>query len=201
MVEIPLTPDAKFVQAHNIWLRENCRCQDCYTAATNQRKVLFHQFDPEVEVQEATLGKDGQTLSVVWSDGHNSLYDAEWLKQNLYPGVRMAGEKYLWNKLALNTSSPEAVDFTEFTQTDEGLKRVLSDLVQFGFALVRNTPGTEEYTQLAAERLCFVQQTLFGAMWTFTADMARADTAYTSTDLGPHTDTTYLAVPAGIQVR
>lgn len=55
-------------------------------------------------------------------------------------------------------------------------------------------------TQKVSERVCFIQETFFGRMWTFTADLARGDTAYTNMALGAHTDSTYLSCPPGIQV-
>ena len=46
-------------------------------------------------------------------------------------------------------------------------------------------------------RVTFVQETLFGKMWTFTADAERSDTAYSTQALGSHTDLTYMNTPAG----
>jgi trimethyllysine dioxygenase len=66
--------------------------------------------------------------------------------------------------------------------------------------IVKDVEATIEATQQVTEMLCFIQETLYGRMWSFTSDMARADTAYTSLALGAHTDTAYLSVPAGIQV-
>ena len=55
---------------------------------------------------------------------------------------------------------------------------------------------------MAAERLGTVTNTVFGSMWRFTnGELKHQDTAFTSVDLGSHTDNTYFNAPAGIQVR
>lgn len=39
-----------------------------------------------------------------------------------------------------------------------------------------------------------------GGFWDFTANLAHADTAYTTLGLGVHTDTTYFSDPVGLQM-
>ena len=48
-------------------------------------------------------------------------------------------------------------------------------------------------------RVCvlFTRETLYGRMWSFTSDLSRGDTAYTTQALDRHTDTTYLHEPCG----
>ena len=41
---------------------------------------------------------------------------------------------------------------------------------------------------------------VFGHDWSFTADGARSDTAYTTLGIGLHTDATYYTQPMGIQI-
>ena len=52
-----------------------------------------------------------------------------------------------------------------------GLASFLELLVRYGFAIVDGAEASPEGTRLASERLCFVQTTTFGDIWTFTADM------------------------------
>ncbi len=48
--------------------------------------------------------------------------------------------------------------------------------------------------------MCHIDVTLFGKMWSFTANEARDDTSYTNLALGAHNDTSYLSIPMGVQV-
>ena len=107
--------------------------------------------------------------------------------------------KVLWDaKTVANAVSP--VDFGRLMRDDAALTELLSALVIYGFALVGDTPADIEATRQAAERVSHIQETLFGRMWAFTSDMARADTAYTNIELGAHNDNAYLQSPAGLQV-
>ena len=109
--------------------------------------------------------------------------------------------KQLWNASFMTENSFPAVKYNDFMMNQETLKEMLKTLETFGFALVSEVPATIEASASCAERVCFIQETFFGRQWTFTADLARGDTAYTNIALGAHTDTTYLEIPAGIQVQ
>ena len=78
--------------------------------------------------------------------------------------------------------------------------RLLNSLLVYGVGIVKDVEATVEATKLITDRLCFIQETLYGRMWSFTSDMSRGDTAFTNLALGAHTDTTYLSIPVGIQV-
>ena len=104
----------------------------------------------------------------------------------------------LWDGETSTDTAP--VDYDRLLRDESALSELLSSLLKYGFALVSNAPADIEATSVAVKRVCHVQQTLFGRMWAFTSDMARADTAYTNIKLGAHTDTSYLVAPAGLQV-
>ena len=88
---------------------------------------------------------------------------------------------------------------------------------QYGFCYVEGCPVTPEATKSLLERIAVIRHThygkfdctiglesliscLKGGFWDFTSDLASKDTAYTSAALEPHTDTTYFADPAGLQM-
>ena len=50
---------------------------------------------------------------------------------------------------------------------------------------------TAAATEALLRRIGYVRETIFGGIWEFTADLAKADTAYTNLELRPHTDGTY----------
>jgi trimethyllysine dioxygenase len=61
---------------------------------------------------------------------------------------------------------------------------------------VRPTPHA---TESLLRRIAFIRETHYGAFYDFTADLAKADTAYTNIALPAHTDNTYFSDPAGLQ--
>ena len=182
------------------WLRENCRCAECYNADTWQKNVLVHQLRG-VSVAPGSVRTSGDSLRVTWSDGHTSEYSLSALVQHgSSDDQSRKRDKSLWNVEAIRAAHVEAVQFDDFVNDDSSLKKLLDNVVRYGFGLVTGAPVSVDSTQAAAARICPVQQTLFGRMWTFTSDMSRADTAYTNIALGAHTDTSYFSEPAGIQM-
>ena len=107
--------------------------------------------------------------------------------------------KALWTAASMSESRLEPVPYKTFMQDDNGVKSLLESLLKYGIGVVSGSPADEQHTKEVVERVCFIQPTFFGRMWTFTANQARGDTAYTNIALGAHTDSTYLEIPAGIQ--
>lgn len=182
-------------QFHPLWLRENCLCSDCFNHATLQRSVLAHHLSADV----VSVQQTDHELQVSWQDGHQSTYDLTWLADHNYPG-RPGQPQNLWNRDQIKTADIARVPYKDLMTFDRSLAQLLDSLWTWGFGLVEGAPPTEEHTVKAAERISFIQETLFGRSWNFTADLARGDTAYTNIALGAHTDTTYLTSAAGIQV-
>ena len=109
--------------------------------------------------------------------------------------------KKLWTAATMNEKLLDFIRYDEFMHHDSGVKSLMESLLQYGIGIVAPTPADELTTRQVVERVCFIQPTFFGDIWTFTANNARGDTAYTNIALGAHTDTTYLEIPAGIQVN
>jgi len=140
-------------------------------------------------------------LMVTWQDGHVSHYPNIFLTCQSFPASESQAErKFLWNGDKIRNEKLPVVDYQSLMSSTEGLKTLLASLLKYGFGCVGGTPVSLEGTQQVAERVCHVETTLFGKMWSFTSDLAHGDTAYTNLGLGPHTDNAYFSVPAGIQV-
>ena len=184
---------------NTIWLRENCTCSECFNHATTQRNVLYYQLTPQqTAIQSQKL--QGDAVEITWSDGHVSSYQVTWLQSHTVGEDNESITKFLWDNKSITDENVEMVPHEEYMKSDEGLKKLLRSLLKYGIGLVSGATPDIEGTQGVAERVCHVQSTLFGGMWSFTSDMARGDTAFTNIALGAHTDTTYLQLPCGIQV-
>jgi trimethyllysine dioxygenase len=84
--------------------------------------------------------------------------------------------------------------------SDEGVLAWLRLVARYGFCVVTGTPADARSTQALAERVGYVRETIFGGFWEFTADLEKADTAYTNLELRPHTDGTYSHDAPGLQM-
>jgi len=92
------------------------------------------------------------------------------------------------------------VQFDAVMGSDDGVAEWLHKTAEFGFALALGTPPTAQATEALLRRIGYVRETIFGGMWEFTADLTKADTAYTNLELRPHTDGTYSHDAPGAQL-
>jgi trimethyllysine dioxygenase len=102
----------------------------------------------------------------------------------------------LWQAKDLKEQPRPRLTFGEVMESKEGLTKWLHRLEIDGIAFVDDVPTTLEATEQLARRLCFLRETHYSkGMWSFTADLAHADTAYTQLALDAHTDNTYFTEP------
>jgi len=84
--------------------------------------------------------------------------------------------------------------------SDDGVRLWLTTIAQYGFAIVTDTPTTTSATEDLIRRVGYVRETIFGGFWEFTADLSKADLAYTNVHLSAHTDGTYSHDAPGLQM-
>ncbi|KDQ59036.1 hypothetical protein JAAARDRAFT_68604 [Jaapia argillacea MUCL 33604] len=188
---------------HHIWLRDHCRCPNCYHQITKQR--LVNTFEIPIDIKPTKVQAVSEGLEVTWpsSPSHIVVYPWSWLKEHSYnPPVHKkppTSEKVLWgSKIA---QDPPSVTYEEVMAKDnEGLYKWLYKIDRFGFCFVTGVPTTAEATEELSTRIGFIRETQYGKFWDFTSDLAKGDTAYTTLALGAHTDNTYFTDPCGIQL-
>ncbi|XP_035753930.1 trimethyllysine dioxygenase, mitochondrial [Egretta garzetta] len=184
-----------------VWLRDHCRSASCYNAKTNQRSLDTASVD--LGIKPKAVRVDEATLSPIEGpDGHVTRYGLEWLVKNSYEGQKqqVMHPRIFWNAEIYRQAQVPSVDCRSFLETDEGLKEFLQNFLLYGIAFVENVAPTKEDTEILAERISLIRETIYGRMWYFTSDFSRGDTAYTKLALDRHTDTTYFQEPCGIQV-
>ncbi|OAG08024.1 Trimethyllysine dioxygenase [Paraphaeosphaeria sporulosa] len=198
----------------NMWLRDNCQCSSCIHGDTKQR--LLDTFSIPENISIKTCAEFRTYMDVTWSDGHRSQYDKELLNAAVrdprsraevrqgYPdriftwGSEIANNKPTqpWLKPGVSTTTFSA----EGCKTDDDLiLHVLHKIRRYGFCYISNVDATPEATENLLQRIAFIRETHYGGFYDFTADLAKADTAYTNIALPAHTDNTYFSDPAGLQ--
>ncbi|KAG1750200.1 Trimethyllysine dioxygenase, partial [Suillus lakei] len=190
---------------HHIWLRDHCRCPDCFHPITKQR--LLNTFEIPADIKPIHVQGSVDGLEVVWpgtsTKSHSSVYPWAWLQANTYdPALqttpnRCRTRKVLWGSKI--EKSPPSVTYSEVME-DKGLYKWLTNVETFGFCFVSGVPATPEATEELCERIGFIRETQYGKFWEFTADLSKGDTAYTTMALGAHTDNTYFTDPCGLQL-
>ena len=193
---------------HHIWLRDHCRCSDCYNAETHQKELNLLDI-PNVIPKDIQTKED--ELVITWPDDHVTRFTASWLRQHTYddagngelkPNSCEGVNLYLWDKEMIESNKPPYLRFGQVLEDELEWLKLCETIIRYGFAFVRETPTQVQVLQQMGEALSgFVRNTHYGNLWEFSNEaMDHADTAYTADYLRAHTDNTYFTDPTGLQM-
>jgi trimethyllysine dioxygenase len=195
-----------YVDAPAVWLRDHCRCSQCFHEITKQRVIeTFDDIPTDVKVAPNGVEETQDAFKVTWADGHKSTYSKQWLATSgLKKDSRSAERQALtdivfWSGQEIK-ANPPTVSYDSIMHTEEGLKAWLLNIRKYGFSYVDNCPVTPEASEKLLQRIAFIRTTHYGGFYDFTADLSSGDTAYTQLGIGAHTDNTYFSDPAGLQM-
>lgn len=173
-----------------IWLRDHAHDDETFHPITMQRNIHTASIDPGLVGTSVSLANGD--LAIDWSNSERSTLPVEFLAQYRAAdtaSVSLGIEPIRWDA-AMIKDTPSA-PYDAIMNTDEGLLDWLTKVAQYGFALATGVPATAAATKELIERVAYVRQSIFGGFWEMEADMSKADTAYTNTELLSHTDATY----------
>ncbi|XP_028028600.1 trimethyllysine dioxygenase, mitochondrial [Bombyx mandarina] len=180
------------------WLRDHCRCTQCYHANTFQRaKHILELPDSKI----LTLQFDKNSLTIEWDDKHTTEFTADFLSQFDYKTWKNNRrlKPRLWR--GCNVADRIAkVHVDKFLDSDDSSKEVFQSLLDYGVAFITGVQPSAEATETVCKALGGIQHTIFGATWEFTTVADHADTAYTNLPLAAHNDNIYWTEAAGLQI-
>jgi trimethyllysine dioxygenase len=183
-----------------IWLRDHAHDEATLHPVTQQRQLYTASVAPSLSARQVNVTDAG--IEIHWlSDDRPSVLPVEFLERFRRPTAPSAGvdePRLLWD--AQSVQPAPSVPFDDVMNTDEGVAAWLRKVATYGFAIATGTPTTAEATEALARRVGYVRETIFGGFWEFTADLSKADMAYTNLELRPHTDGTYSHDAPGLQM-
>ncbi|XP_078583873.1 gamma-butyrobetaine dioxygenase-like [Branchiostoma floridae x Branchiostoma japonicum] len=190
-----------------VWLRDNCQCPQCFKPDSCSRLVLMSDLDVNVSPVRAESQARGGLLWVEWSDGHQSHYDWQWLKERCFSPHAMSERERAWQRKTqlwgaeITHDLPKA-DFPVLLTDDRALYDFLVILDSVGLVLVQNVPCDVGQVERLANRVAFLKQTSgFGKEFAVVnKSKPGSDMAYTSAKLGLHTDLNYYNYKPGVQM-
>jgi len=185
-----------------LWLRDHGHEPATLHPVTGQRQLDTAAVPADIGASGASLADDGLTLEVIWSTGEQSCFPLEFLWQFRAPrgaAEELAAERVHWDAAGIAGQLPR-VTHDAVMAGEDGLERWLGAVLTHGFCLVEGVPATPADSAALARRIGYLRATIFGSLWDFTADLAKADTAYTTLELRPHTDGTYALDAPGLQL-
>lgn len=199
--QLDLTWDdgSRWPVAH-FWLRDNCRCERCRHPGNGQKLYEIVDLPADLDVRAAEL-VGGETLHVVWSDGHQSDYAQTWLAQHdLCAGARSArmDQPQTWDR-----SIAERMPVGDWPSmlADSGVELAwLEQYTRLGFGLLRNLPLVPGTVAEVGDRLGFVRVTNYGRLFDVMSVPNPTNLAYTAVGLGVHSDNPYRHPSPGVQL-
>ncbi|XP_038076167.1 gamma-butyrobetaine dioxygenase-like [Patiria miniata] len=185
-----------------VWLRDNCRCSECFYPSASQRLMKMTDLDPDVIPSSETIVDDGRVLRVIWPDQHRSDFQAAWLSRRHFSDrprdVVTDPELQSWGA-ELNGNIP-TFDFQKLLEDGAELYNWLDVLNTKGLGLVKGAPTKKGTLRQLAERVAYFKKTLWGEEFQVVSQPNASDLAYTGKTLGFHVDQPYLSYYPGIQM-
>lgn len=188
-----------------LWLRDHAHDGATIHPVTQQRQLDTASLPPDLRATSATADHDVARLT--WQGAAPNLTEVsevpvEFLRRFRAPQtarISTSTRPSLWDGSAI-AEVPIRVAHDEVMDSDDGLRAWLATVARHGFAIVSGTPATAVATEALIRRIAYVRETIFGGFWEFTADLSKADMAYTNLYLSAHTDGTYCHDAPGLQM-
>jgi len=205
--------DNRTAEFKYIWLRDNCKCSQCYHSGTKQKLIDSPTID--VNIHPTSLNVDGEgNLVLDWSehDGtHQTVHNPDWLIKygNCFGhnNFKTPGEDHidkrppltLWDRTTIWNKMPE-MSYAEFMESDNGLLLWLEMFHRYGIAILRGVPVTQGKVIEVVQKFAYVKETSYGVTFDVVAEPDPEHLAYTGTYLHHHTDLNYREKSPGMQL-
>ena len=182
----------------NIWLRDHARDEENWDKRSNQRKTFTATLDFKLKIKSAEILDNGKSIKIIWPDLEKPVtYSYEFLFNNSLNNKSKINSLKLWKENDLDDQI--YIDF-ETVQSNEGYKKFLKNLYQYGFSVVQNCKTEMSSVENIVNKIGYVRNSIFGGLWSFESNEDKADSAYTQEELRPHTDATYSNDAPGLQL-
>ena len=182
----------------NIWLRDHARDEENWDKRSNQRKTFTATLDFKLKIKSADILDNGKSIKIIWPDLEKPVtYSYEFLFNNSLNNKSKINSLKLWKENDLDDQI--YIDF-ETVQSNEGYKKFLKNLYQYGFSVVQNCKTEMSSVENIVNKIGYVRNSIFGGLWSFESNEDKADSAYTQEELRPHTDATYSNDAPGLQL-
>ncbi|CAL4066721.1 unnamed protein product, partial [Meganyctiphanes norvegica] len=184
----------------NLWLRDNCQCEKCYSKVAQARIALFKHLDLNthpVHVQENQNG----SITVEWNDGHLSDFSGEWLHQRAFnPTARQKRRNQYTLKKAPWSADfrSEVFDYSRMVEDDHHMLDWHVAMEKDGFILITNAPDKDVAGPELIEHIGFVKQHHYGAHSPVMVQDDANNVASTNNELGLHNDLVQYEHVAGV---
>ena len=177
-----------------LWLRDNC-------PTGGDKRKAFRTFsiadlDPDLVVVDAWTNDDGD-LEIEFGDGHRSVFDHDWLRDNSPEPHHRLRKPRTQTHLRIGDAIPQ------FELPIRGTIEhcdLLDAVSEWGVALVTDIPSTEIGTERVAGLVGRVRETDSGRLSEIIAEPDAWEFSQTGLALDPRTDDPYRYTPGGCSI-
>lgn len=179
---------------HALWLRDNCSSGGDKVTAFRTFSVV--DLNPDLWVLEAFRNDDGD-LHIEFSDGHESVFEFEWLRAHSHePHDRRGRARHISHFRAGH-------EFERFSLPASGSAQhcdLLESVSRWGAAIVTGVDGEPAGTESVAELIGRVRETDFGRLFDIVTEPDVWTLSQSDLALDPHTDDPYRYAPSGTSI-
>ena len=149
-----------------VWLRDNCRCTDCYDDASKYRLCLVDKLDADIVPVSEKISNDGKILEIKWPELHTSCFSVSWLQQMKFSETAQEWvdpyryPKHLWG--AEMKDKIPTYQFDDIMNKVDSMYDWLQDMVTYGFSIIKNAPTECNTIDRIGNKVFFLKQTHYG---------------------------------------
>ncbi|XP_072039019.1 gamma-butyrobetaine dioxygenase-like [Amphiura filiformis] len=187
-----------------VWLRDNCRCADCFDLSSRYRTCRVIKLDADIVPVSEEIANDGKTLQIKWPGLHTSCYPVSWLVQMRFS--ESAPEwidpyrypKHLWG--AEMKDKIPTFQYDDIMNSDQTLYDWLQAVVTYGLSVIKKAPTECNTIDKLGNRVFFLKQTHYGKVSQLVCLADNTNLGFTTRDLALHVDLPYLEHSPGIEI-
>lgn len=181
-----------------VWLRFNCHCSKCFDATSNMGRLVVSQMPTSFTIKSVDQLDPGKLKVTFEADGHESVFDSDWLRNNCYSKEVIMQRKKEVKPVFTDKNVVSKIPYSEIA-TPEGLYRWLKSISDNGLCLLTGVPTEHKYVMSVIEKIGPVMRNLYGEIYTVQVTQDPINVAYTNEALPFHMDLSQYESPPGIQ--
>ncbi len=182
--------DGSHYELPNLWLRDNCPCDDCRVIQTQEKRFILSDIDAQLAPRAVSLEQN--TVCVSWPDNHQSRFLLDSIQCLLEPPI----QKYApWPSEFI----PQSFGWDPFLNNREVTIAALESFMQFGVILLKQVPREPATLEQLAPVLGPIRELLFDRIHNVSVAGHVYNIAHTSMGLPPHNDFASYSFPPSVQ--
>jgi len=184
------------------WLRDHSESSKDLHPATLQRQIDTFSSPFDSGACKVFIDKSHKHVHIKWGDQSQSTLSTALLECMTHPTApqpKPSISAEIWHNSDDIKVLPE-MTYDHFMSDKDGVKIWLNHMQRIGFVLIHNSPNTAEATEKMMKKIAYIRNSIFGtfSVWDNKASN-HEDTAFTSLEIEPHTDGTYVHDAPGLQ--